>query len=121
MYDLQIKRVYEKPDINDGYRILIDRLWPRGMRKDEARLDDWAKSITPSTEIRKAFAHDPAKMGIFRGMYISELNQNPAADEFLTLVAEKLRQINVTLLYGAKNEKYNHAVILKDWIKEKLP
>ena len=119
-YDLQIKRVYEKPDFNDGYRILVDRLWPRGMRKDEARLDYWAKSITPSTEIRKAFAHDPANMDVFREIYLSELKQNPAADEFLTLVAEKLRQSNVTLLYGAKNEKYNHAVILKAWIKEKL-
>ena len=120
MHVLQIKRIYEKPDFNDGYRILVDRLWPRGIRKDEARLDDWAKPITPSTEIRKAFAHDPANMDIFREIYISELNQNPAADEFLTLVAEKLRKSNVTLLYGAKDEKYNHAVILKDWIKEKM-
>ena len=121
MHALQVKRIYEKPDTNDGYRILIDRFWPRGMGKDEVRLDDWAKSITPSTEIRKAFDHKPEQMDVFREKYISELNQNPAADEFLTLVAEKLRQSNVTLLYGAKNEMYNHAVILKDWITEKLP
>ncbi len=120
MHALQIKRVYEKPDTNDGYRILIDRLWPRGIGKDEARLDDWAKSITPSTEIRKAFDHKPDKMDVFRERYVSELDQNPDAGAFLTLVAEKLRQSNVTLLYGAKNEKYNHAVILKDWITEKL-
>jgi len=120
LYDLLIKRVYEKADLKDGYRILVDRLWPRGKSKNEVKLDDWAKEITPSTEIRKAFNHDAAKMDVFRENYVKELNQNPATSEFLELVSDKLKQSNVTLLYGAKNEVYNHAVVLRDWIMNEL-
>ena len=120
MYDLLIKRVYEPAEEKDGYRILVDRLWPRGKRKDEVKLNNWAKAITPSTLIRKVFNHEPDHMDVFRENYLSELNQNPAAAEFLQLVSEKLQQDNVTLLYAAKSEVYNHAVILRDWIIDQL-
>jgi len=118
--DLLIKRVYEEADEKDGYRILVDRLWPRGKRKDEVKQDNWAKAITPSTLIRQAFNHDPDNMDVFRENYLMELNQNPAAPEFLALVADQLKEGNVTLLYGAKSEVVNHAVILRDWMMDKL-
>ncbi|MBP1765635.1 MAG: yeaO [Firmicutes bacterium] len=120
MHKLQIKRIYEEPNPSDGYRILIDRLWPRGISKNEAKVDDWAKSITPSTEIRKEFNHEPARMEVFRVKYIAELDDNPETAKFVDFLAEKLKQTNVTLLYGAKDEKVNHAVILQDWLEEKL-
>jgi uncharacterized protein YeaO (DUF488 family) len=120
MHKLRIKRIYAAVDPNDGYRILIDRLWPRGMSKDEASLDNWAKSIAPSTEIRKAFNHEPANMAVFRKNYVRELDQNPASSDFAKLITDQLRLNNVTFVYGAKNEKYNQAVVLKDWIEAKL-
>jgi len=120
LYDLLIKRVYAEADEKDGYRILVDRLWPRGKRKDELKLDNWAKAITPSTLIRQVFNHDPANLEVFRGNYLTELNQNPAAAEFLALVADQLKEGNVTLLYAAKSEVVNHAVILRDWTISKL-
>ncbi len=120
MHKLQIKRVYEEPNPRDGYRILIDRLWPRGISKNEAKVDDWAKAIAPSTEIRIEFNHVPARMEVFRVKYIAELDDNPEAAKFVDFFAEKLKQTNVTLLYGAKDERVNHAVILRDWFSGKL-
>lgn len=120
MHKLQIKRVYEEPNPRDGYRILIDRLWPRGISKNDVKADDWAKVITPSAEIRKEFNHDPARMEVFRAKYIAELDDNLEAVKFVDFLAEKLKQTNVTLLYGAKDEKVNHAVILQDWLEKKL-
>ncbi len=120
MKELSIKRIYKKADPHDGYRILIDRLWPRGVSKDEAAIDYWAKSITPSTEIRKAFDHKAENMDVFRRNYVSELNDNPASREFLSIIAKRLKESNVTLLYGAKDEMHNHAIILKKWILDNL-
>ena len=119
-HHLQIKRIYEAPGSNDGCRILIDRLWPRGLGKQQAALDDWVASIAPSTPIRKEFNHEPGKMEVYREKYVAELDHNPDAMTFILSLAEKLKQNNVTLLYGARDEKYNHAVILKDWLEEKL-
>ncbi len=118
MFDLLIKRIYEEADSKDGYRILVDRLWPRGISKEEAKLDDWNKLIAPSTETRKFFNHDPAKMADFKNKYLAELEQNADAHEFAKLVGEKIEKSNVTLLYGAKDVKHNNAVVLKDWIEE---
>ena len=120
MSELVIKRAYAKESAEDGYRILVDRLWPRGLSKWDLKLDYWAKEITPSTAIRKYFNHDPKNMVIFRMNYIDELKHNPAAADFINLVYEKLKIGNVTFLYGAKDEIYNHAVILKDWILDHL-
>ncbi len=120
MHELLIKRIYEDSDSTDGYRILVDRLWPRGESKVKADLDEWAKEIAPSTEVRKAFNHVPENMQSFRKQYIEELNNNPAAAEFLSLVKEKLKKGNVTLLYGAKDEVNNQAIVLKEWVTKKI-
>jgi len=119
MNKILIKRVYDAPESRDGYRILIDRLWPRGIRKDEARLSDWVKAIAPTTIIRKEFNHEPANMAVFQAKYVAELDSNPEAATFIRILAEKLKEENVTLVYGARDEKYNHAVILKGWLEEK--
>lgn len=120
MPNLQIKRAYDDILSTDGFRILIDRLWPRGIPRRTYPLDDWARSIAPSPESRKAFGHDPEKMDAFRSRYREELAANPAAPVFVELVAARLCTGNVTLLYGARNEKANHAVILRDWLEEQL-
>jgi len=120
MHELLIKRVYSTESAEDGYRILADRLWPRGMRKSDVSMNYWARDIAPSTAIRKAFNHDPSKMDAFRANYVNELNQNPAAADFAVLVSEKLSTGNVTFVYGTKDEIHNHVVILRDWILDQL-
>jgi uncharacterized protein YeaO (DUF488 family) len=106
---IKIKRVYLEPDREDGTRILVDRLWPRGMSKEKARVDLWLKDIAPSTELRKWFSHDPEKWAEFQTRYRKELQSK--ADQ-LTLLKEKARQGPVSLLYGAKDEEHNEAVVL---------
>ena len=120
MNEIKIKRVYADSSEDDGYRILVDRLWPRGIRKENIHIDKWAKEITPSTELRKTFKHDPDTMGEFKIRYNFELDNNEHAVEFINLIKEKINKGNVTLLYAAKNEEYNHAIILKEWIKERI-
>jgi uncharacterized protein YeaO (DUF488 family) len=120
MHDLVIKRIYEKAEPGDGYRILVDRIWPRGISKEEARLDFWARDMAPSADVRKAFGHDPAKMDVFSQQYLAELDQNPAAAEYLQIVADELGHGQVTLLYSAKDQKHNQAVVLIDWTEKKL-
>lgn len=115
---LKIKRVYEEPKKDDGYRILVDRLWARGETKVKADLDDWAKEIAPSTELRKSFGHEESNYDDFERKYMEELDKNDEAKTFLKLVKDKLKLGNVTLLYGAKNEVINNAVVLKEWIEK---
>lgn len=117
MSPIRIKRVYDPVEPGDGYRILVDRLWPRGMRKEQAALDQWAKSITPSTEIRKEFHHDPSSFSEFRQKYLFELENNPESEAFRRQVLEKLHDGPVTLLYGAKDREVNHATVLKEWLE----
>jgi len=121
MHDLMIKRIYEKAEPGDGYRILVDRIWPRGISKEEARMDFWARDMAPSAAVRKAFGHDPAKMDVFSQQYRAELEQNPVAAKFLQVVADKLAKGQVTLLYSAKDEQHNQAVVLKEWTQKNLP
>jgi len=121
VFKIQIKRIYQPADESDGYRILVDRVWPRGISKEEARLDEWAQSIAPSSAIRKEFGHEPARMPVFREKYRAELDHNPAAGEFLQALAKGLKTSRVTLLYGARDEQNNQAVVLKEWLEEKLP
>lgn len=111
---IKIKRVYEAPDKSDGQRILVDRLWPRGMTKEKAALDLWLKDIAPSTELRKWFGHDPEKWEGFRRKYTEELRHNPAAAATLRDV---LKKGPVTLLYGARDEAHNEAAVLKQWLE----
>lgn len=108
---IQIKRVYAQADDEDGKRILVDRLWPRGLTKEKARVDLWLKEIAPSTELRKWFDHDPSKWDEFKKRYLSELKDNSEAVQ--TLKAE-LKKGRVTLVYGAKDEVHNDAVVIQE-------
>lgn len=110
---IKIKRVYEQPDIADGTRILVDRLWPRGMTKAKARVDFWLKDIAPSTELRKWFSHDPDKWMEFKTRYRAELNQN---DEQVARLMSEIEKGTVTLLYSAKDEEHNAAVFLREFL-----
>lgn len=111
---LTIKRVYDEPNANDGTRILIDRLWPRGLSKEKARVDLWLKEIAPSTELRKWFAHDPAKWKEFKTRYHAELKHN---SEHLAVLKQAIAKGPVTLLYGAKDEQHNDAIVLQELLR----
>lgn len=115
MHELRIKRVYLPAEEADGYRILIDRLWPRGLSKEKAAIDEWNKAVTPTTELRKWFGHKAENYALFADKYRAELDHNPDAKPFATHVGELLDNGNVTLLYGAKSPTCNHAIILRDW------
>lgn len=114
---LKIKRVYDKPSKDDGFRILVDRLWPRGMNKNRAKVDLWLKEVAPSSELRKWFSHDPEKGIEFMKRYFLELD---GKKEQLAQIIEKARTRDVTLLYGAKDKEINNAVVLEEYIKSKL-
>ena len=111
--NLRLKRVYAPADAGDGTRILIDRLWPRGVKKEVLALADWAKPLAPSTELRQWFNHDPALWDEFRHRYAAELRQQPAAWEQLR---ERARHGVVTLVYSAHDEAVNNAVALRDFL-----
>lgn len=110
-YDIRLKRAYEPPSADDGTRILIDRLWPRGVRKDDAAIDEWMKEIAPSTELRKWFNHDPERWLEFQRRYTAELAQRTAE---LDRLRELARQGTLTLVYSAHDEVHNDAVVLKN-------
>lgn len=114
MMTILLKRAYESPEPSDGFRILVDRLWPRGVSKDAAQIDWWFKDIAPSTSLRKWFGHDPLKWDEFRNRYFQELDQNPAA---VGQLAEHLRRGTVTLVYGAKDKAHSHALALKTYLE----
>jgi uncharacterized protein YeaO (DUF488 family) len=109
--EIRIKRVYESPSRNDGRRILVDRVWPRGLKKEQAQVDLWLKDIAPSTALRKWFGHDPQKWDEFRKRYRAELQNNREA---LRLLKQELKKGRVTLLYSAKDEEHNQAVVLSE-------
>jgi uncharacterized protein YeaO (DUF488 family) len=109
------KRVYEEPGQQDGMRVLVDRIWPRGVSKDEALIDHWLKDIAPSTELRKWFNHDPQKWVEFKKKYFLELKGKDEELEELLRMAHKGR---VTLVYGAKDQEHNNAVALKEYLEE---
>ncbi|WP_240099657.1 DUF488 domain-containing protein [Thermomonas flagellata] len=111
--NVAIKRAYAPPEPGDGMRILVDRLWPRGLRKQAAHIDLWLKEVAPSTALRQWFAHDPAKWGEFRRRYLAELQAGAAAEALQTLRAHA-RQRPLTLLYAAHDEAHNQAVVLRD-------
>ena len=111
------KRIYEEPLKNDGYRVLVDRLWPRGVSKEKAQLDEWLKEIAPSTELRKWFDHDADKFDEFTKRYKGELTDREEAVDYLFDMVTKQQ---VTLLYATKDEKYNHAKVLKDFLEEQV-
>jgi len=110
---LKIKRIYEPPTAEDGRRILVDRLWPRGLTKDGAKIDEWLKEIAPSDELRKWFGHDPARWEEFRTRYHQELKGHT---ELLEKVRSEAKKGTVTLLFAAKDAEHNNAVVLKEML-----
>jgi uncharacterized protein YeaO (DUF488 family) len=111
---VRLKRAYEPPEPSDGYRVLIDRLWPRGVKKEEARLDEWARELAPSSELRRWFGHDPAKFDEFRRRYREEL---AAQEKKLTELRRLARKETVTLVYSARDTEHNDAVVLADLLR----
>jgi uncharacterized protein YeaO (DUF488 family) len=114
---IRLKRVYEKPSQSDGKRVLVDRLWPRGLTKEQARIDEWMRDLAPSTELRKWYGHDPSKWTEFNERYRKELNKNLA---LVSKLAEQRRKGTVTFVFSSREEKLNNAVALKEYI-ESLP
>ena len=114
---LNVKRVYEAPKANDGARYLVERLWPRGMKKENLIMDAWLKEVAPSSELRRWFGHDPAKWDEFQRRYRAELDENPSQCKPLL---EAVQQGNVTLLYSARDTEHNNAVTLKSYLEERL-
>ena len=115
MNPIAIKRIYEDASEKDGYRILVDRLWPRGVSKEEAKLDEWLKDIAPSTALRKWFDHIEERFPEFSKRYQAELDLKTEEITRLTTIAKKQQ---ITLLYSAKNEKFNQAVVLSDYLNK---
>lgn len=114
---IRLKRVYEAVESSDGTRLLVERLWPRGVKKETLRIESWVKDAAPSTELRKWFAHDPAKWEEFRKRYFAELRANPEGWE---TIAEAARKGTVTLLYSSHDEEHNNAVALRDFLDAHL-
>lgn len=111
---VKIKRIYDEPAADDGYRVLVDRLWPRGVSKERAALDEWMKDVAPSPDLRTWFGHKPERFAEFSARYESELENNSAIDKLRQLIKE---QPTVTLLYGARDPKINHAIVLQEFVE----
>ena len=116
---IKIKRAYEKMDPDDGRRILVDRLWPRGIKKTEAGIGEWLKELGPSTELRRWFSHDPEKWPEFKKRYTQELSDHHKT-ELLENIAHDARVNNITLIYAAKDTEHNNARVLEEVIKRKM-
>lgn len=115
MARMRVKRVQEDPADDDGARWLVDRLWPRGISRQRAALDDWLKDVAPSQELRQWFGHDPERFDEFARRYRAELDTSVAAED----LRRRLRGLDAaTLLYAAKDEEHNNAVVLLDWLRE---
>ena len=117
MGQVDIKRVYEQAADEDGVRILVDRLWPRGVSKERAALSGWLKEVAPSPDLRRWWHHDPERFEDFARRYRTELDDNPALEDLLSIVREHDR---TTLVYAAKDPAVNHALILRDYIRQAL-
>lgn len=119
MYDdamVRIKRVFEKKSADDGYRVLVDRQWPRGVRNESAALNYWAKELAPSEELREFYHHDPKRWGLFQAKLRAEL-QTPAAQKTLAALTERAKTGVVTLLFGSREPVMNNATVVKDLIE----
>jgi uncharacterized protein YeaO (DUF488 family) len=114
---IDLKRAYDPPARGDGYRVLVDRIWPRGVTKDELEVDAWLKDLAPSTGLRRWFGHDPKKWDEFRQRYARELE--PHADA-LDQLAQRAREAHLTLIFGAKDTEHNNAAALKEYLERRL-
>ena len=112
-HEVRIKRVYEPAQRDDGLRVLVDRVWPRGVSKDDAHLDIWAKDVAPSTELREWFGHDPKRWTEFEKRYESELRDGSAKAQIESIMKAAKEKRVITLLYGARDEQHNQAVVLQ--------
>lgn len=112
---IHLKRAYDEPSENDGYRVLVDRVWPRGVSKEDADLDEWMKDAAPSPDLRKWFGHDPEKWEEFKRRFFKELDKKP---ESLKPLVQRAKKGRITLVYGSKEERYNNAVALKEYLEE---
>lgn len=113
--DVRIKRAYEPADPSDGYRVLIDRIWPRGVSREQAHLDEWARTLAPSSELRRWFAHDPSRFAEFQRRYLEELHAQEAS---LRDLRRRARNGTLTLVYGARDTKNNDAVVLAGLLRQ---
>lgn len=113
-----IRRAYDEPTRNDGYRVLVDRIWPRGVSKDRARIDEWARDLAPSDDLRRWFGHDPQRWDEFRRRYRAELQDR--RNEVIRL-AGRAAQGRVTLVYGARDPRHNNAVVLRHVLEQFQP
>ena len=116
--DIRTKRAYEPAEESDGYRVLIDRLWPRGISKDKADIDQWAKELAPSTELRQWFSHEPSRFAEFRRRYTDELRGKRPR---LTELRRRAREGTLTLVYSARDTEHNDAVVLAEILRRGLP
>jgi uncharacterized protein YeaO (DUF488 family) len=116
MMGVRIKRAYDAPEASDGYRVLIDRLWPRGVSRGNAHLDEWARELAPSSELRRWFAHDPARFEEFRERYSREL---VAHEEKLQALRRRAREGRLTLVYAARDDEHNDAVVLAEILTDR--
>jgi uncharacterized protein YeaO (DUF488 family) len=114
---IKVQRIYSNPKGNKTFRILVDRLWPRGLSKEEVKVDLWQKDIAPSNTLRKWFSHDKRKWDEFKTRYFRELEEN---SESLNMILDKVREESITLLYGAKETEFNNAIALKDYLEQKI-
>ena len=115
---IKLKRVYEEYSPHDGFRILVDRLWPRGIKKEKAKIDLWLKEIAPSDKLRKWFSHDSSKWQEFKKRYKKEIKENKEIFKKLKEIIKNKKE--VTLLYSAKDEKHNNAIVLKEILQKDL-
>jgi uncharacterized protein YeaO (DUF488 family) len=117
---IRIERVYDNPKEVDSFRILVDRLWPRGLRKEKIGIDLWQKDIAPSNSLRKWFGHDVKKWDEFKRKYFKELDKKSDSDTVDRIIKLAKEQNSITLLYGTKEERFNNAVALKEYLEEKI-
>ena len=114
MKTFRVKRIYAPPEPSDGTRILVDRLWPRGVARDEARIDAWIKDVAPSNALRRWYSHDPEKWPEFQERYVAELRHNPAVTELWNMAAKSK---TITLLFAAKDELRNNTTVLREFLE----
>ena len=112
-----LKRAYDKPAPEDGKRVLVERLWPRGLKKEEAKIDEWLKDVAPSAELRKWYSHDPAKWAEFKKRYWKELETK---NEAVSKLAKESKESQVTFVFGSKEQRLNNAAALKEYIELKF-
>jgi uncharacterized protein YeaO (DUF488 family) len=114
---IKLKRVYDPPGVNDGHRILVDRLWPRGFKKNEVKIDEWLKDIAPSSRLRKWYSHDVLKWVEFKSLYFAELS---VKEDLTDAIIDKAKTSSVTFVYAAKDKEHSNANALKEYIENKM-